>query len=113
MREIEGNVLVEEVKATRETMAKIIESAMRPTGVAWVDTFNAVLRPVCTSLIMGLAFWCAIVITWAYVTKYYAGEMTPEQLSKLIQDGLVGTMFEGAIGFLYGYRSTAKRPAAA
>ena len=44
MRELEANTSIEEVRATRETVSKIIESAAKPTGIVWIDAFNSLLQ---------------------------------------------------------------------
>lgn len=107
--EMDGAVLHEEMKATREHLTAIIETQARPTGLVWLDAFNSLLRPVCTSLVMGLMVYVTLTYTWAIAARYYAGAIPAEQFMTLIQAGFIGTMFEGVLGFLYGYRSTVKK----
>lgn len=107
--EMDGAVLHEEMKATREHLAAIIEGQFRPTGIVWLDAFNGLLRPVCTSLVMGLMLYVGLTYTWAIAHQYYAGKIAAAEFMMLIQAGFIGTMFEGVLGFLYGYRSTVKK----
>lgn len=107
--ETDGAVLHEEMRATREHLAAIIEAQAKPTGIRWLDAFNGLLRPLCTSMVMGLMAYVTVTYTWAISSQYYAGTIPAEQFMTLIQAGFIGTMFEGVIGFLYGYRSTAAK----
>lgn len=110
MREVEGNVFVEEAKAFREHLTAIIETQAKPTGIAWVDAFNALLRPVCVSLIMLLFMSTAIPFVWAILEQFRAGAITAEDMATVIWGSLVGESILAALGFLFGFRSAAKRP---
>lgn len=108
MREVEGNALVEEARAFREHLAAIIESQARPTGIAWVDAFNALLRPVCVALIMLLFMATAFPFVWAVLEQFRSGAISAEIMAKTIWASLVGESIVAALGFLFGYRSSAK-----
>src|SRR5262249_50792192 len=45
MREAEACLLVAEMQATREHLTAIIDAQAKPTGILWIDGFNALLRP--------------------------------------------------------------------
>lgn len=109
IREIDAGVVREEMQATRAQLTAIIEAQARPTGIAWVDAFNAVLRPACTSAIMLIFFWVTVVFVWSIVAQYAAGAISPELMARLIFESAVGESFQAVLGFLYGYRSTVRK----
>lgn len=109
MRETDAGIVREEMQATRAQLTAVIEAQAKPTGIAWVDAFNALLRPACTSAIMLIFFWVTVVFVHAIVSKYSAGEIDAEAMAKLIFGSAVGESFQAVLGFLYGYRSTAKK----
>lgn len=109
LREVEGNAMVEEARAFREHLTAIIESQARPTGIAWIDGFNALLRPVCVTLIMLLFMATALPFTWAVVAQFKAGQIDAPTMAKVIFGSLVGEAILATLGFLFGYRSAAKK----
>ncbi len=109
MREVEANVFVEEARAFREHLSAIIEAQGKPTGIVWVDGFNALLRPVCVSLIMLLFMTTAVPFVWAVLEAYRTGGMPAEEMARVIWTSLVGESILAALGFLFGYRSSAKK----
>jgi len=90
--------------AARDQLKAMIVDAFKPTGIAWVDTFNAIVRPVTAALFL-LMFAGGVV-------AYMLGTTTlnPEFGTVL------GTTFvecvQGALGFIFGYRSAIKQPGA-
>lgn len=109
MREVDGNAMVEEARAFREHMTAIIESQGKPTGIAWVDAFNALLRPVCVSLIMILFMATAVPFTWAVVAQFKSGAIDAPTMATVIWSSLVGESILATLGFLFGYRSAVKK----
>lgn len=109
IREVDAGVVREEMQAARAQLTAIVEAQAKPTGIQWVDAFNALLRPACTSAIMLIFFWVTVVFVHAIITKYSAGEIDAEAMAKLIFNSAVGESFQAVLGFLYGYRSTAKK----
>ena len=110
MREIEGNVFVEEMRAFRENLTAIIETQGKPTGIKWVDAFNALLRPVCVSLIMFLFMATAIPFTWAIISQFRAGQIDAMTMKEAIFGSLIGESILAVMSFLFAYRSAAKKP---
>ena len=110
LREIDANVFVEEAKAFREHLTAILENQNRPTGVAWIDGFNAVLRPACVALVMVLFMVTAVPFVWAVIGQYGDGKLSAEVMAATIWSSLVGESILAVMGYLFGYRSTAKRP---
>jgi hypothetical protein len=110
IREIDAGTLATEAQAFREHMTAIIESQGKPTGIAWVDGFNAVLRPLCVSLIMVLFMATAAPFVYAVIAQYAGGAITVDVMATTIWSSLVGESIMAVMGYLFGYRSTAKRP---
>lgn len=87
---------------------KLAETQMKTkTGIAWVDAFNAVLRPVFVSAVMILFMATA----GMFVYGVMGNESTSliEKADLIWNKSLIGMSIEAVIGFLFGYRSTVKR----
>lgn len=110
LREIDASVFVEEAKAFREHLTAILESQNRPTGIVWIDGFNAILRPACVALIMVLFMMTAVPFVWAVIGQYADGKLSSDVMAATIWSSLVGESILAVMGYLFGYRSTAKRP---
>jgi len=109
MREIEANALVQEAAAFREQMRALWESTSKPTGIVWIDGFNALLRPMCTTAIILLFLVTAVPFVWSIIGDYSAGKITAETMAHVVWGSLVGESIVAVLGFLYGYRSSAKK----
>lgn len=109
LREIDANLAASEAKATREYLASVIESQSRPTGIVWIDGFNAVLRPICVVMIMVLFMMTALPFVWAVMQKMQMGAIDAKQMAEIIWGSLVGESILATLGFLFGYRSAAKK----
>lgn len=108
MREAEANLVAEELRAFREHLTTIIETQGRPTGIVWIDGFNALLRPLaCTGIIL-LFFWVAAVYTSGIVAQYGAGAMSVDALNQAVWGSIVGEGILAVLGFLFGYRGAVK-----
>jgi hypothetical protein len=112
LREADAAMMAQEMQATREHLSAIIEAQAKPTGIAWIDGFNAVLRPACVALIMVLFMATAAPFVWAVIAQYAAGSITVDVMATTIWTSLVGESIMAVMGYLFGYRSTAKRPVA-
>ena len=109
LREVEGNIYVEEAKAFREHLTAILEAQGKPSGIVAVDAFNALLRPVCVTLIMLLFMTTALPFVGAVLGQFKAGVIDAETMARVIWTSLVGDSIVAALGFLFGYRSSAKK----
>lgn len=106
MREADTTLMLEEVRAMREHVTAIVTAQARPTGFAWIDAFNALLRPSATAVILVLF----LVFSGVLINLYWHGQIqTAEQLSRTVSTSLLGLAFEGLLGFLFGVRTTLKR----
>lgn len=113
LREAEAGVVAEEVRAMREHLTAIIEAQAKPTGIAWIDGFNAVLRPAATLLILVLFMATAGAFVASVLAQYRTGGIgSAQDLAQVIWGSMIGTAFEGVLGYLFGYRSARKQSAA-
>jgi ABC-type lipoprotein release transport system permease subunit len=113
LREAEAGLVTEEVRAMREHLTAIIEAQAKPTGVPWVDTFNAVLRPMATLLILVLFLATASAFVASVIAQYRAGGIgTAREMAEVIWGSMIGLAIEGVLGFLFGVRSARKMPTA-
>ncbi len=100
---------LEMTRAIRDQVTAAIDAGARPTGIVWIDALNALMRPLCTFGIMAMFFCIAIPFTWVVVGRLAQGDYSPETAAKAIFTSLIGDAIMGCLGFLYGYRSTAKK----
>tara|TARA_R110000868_G_scaffold936_1_gene7113 strand:- start:6098 stop:6607 length:510 start_codon:yes stop_codon:yes gene_type:complete len=109
MREAEQSLLVEEVRATREHMTAIIENQAKPTGIAWIDGFNALLRPMAAFLILIMFIITAGGFVGSVLSQYSAGEIkSAKEMAEVIWGSLIGFSIEAVMGFLFGARQVRK-----
>jgi len=113
LREAEAGLVAEEVRAMREHLTAIIEAQAKPTGIAWIDGFNAVLRPMATVLILVLFLATAGAFVADVLANYRAGAIDAATATSTIWGSMVGLAIEGVLGFLFGVRSARKMPTSA
>jgi hypothetical protein len=104
LRELDGSNTAELIRAMREHMTAILEAHVKPTGIVWIDAFNALLRPAIVCLLMLLFVVVYVPFAWEVVAKLQAGIVTAEQAHAAIGGSMVGIAIEGALGFLFGAR---------
>jgi len=103
--EAEANYAAEEVRAMRESLVAIIEQQAKPTGIAWIDGFNALIRPVCALLVMVLFGVTAAAFVATVLQQYASGQLTDAKLmAETIWSSQIGLAIEGVLGFLFGAR---------
>lgn len=110
MREAQASLLAEEVRAMREHLTAIITEQAKPTGILWIDGFNAFLRPATAAVMMLLFTWTACIFASGVMAQYSAGAVNGQEVATLIWSSLIGEAILAVLGFLFGYRST-RRPA--
>lgn len=93
----------------RDQTIAAIEASSKPTGIVWVDTLNALMRPICTYGVMLMFFFIAVPFSYVIVSKMLSDTYSPEMAAKAIFGTLIGDSILGCLSFLYGYRSTSKR----
>ena len=105
LAEIRENQVTEEIRGFAEQM-KAIYASQKPTGVKWVDAWNAIMRPLAvtnTILIFSLGASCII---WGVAAQLFDGQIDPLQAAGIILGGVLGEYIQGVWGFLFGYRSS-------
>ena len=110
MHAAEQTQVAEEVRALREHLTAIIEYQGRPTGIAWIDGFNAILRPATAALVLLLFVWISSVFISGVVQQYSSGGIAdPQTFANVIWGSMVGEAVQATLGFLFGYRSAVKK----
>jgi hypothetical protein len=109
LREAEAGLAAEEVRAMREHLTAIIESQAKPTGIAWIDGLNAVIRPLAAIFILMLFMITAGAYVHAVIGQYQAGQIASvADLVTAIWGSMIGFSIEAALGFLFGARQARK-----
>lgn len=102
LREMEGNIFVEEMRGFRAQMENIYKQQMRPSGVKWIDGFNSFVRPfaVFTAWIMFL------IIGGMY--SYWIIQISPDagSAAQALWGSMVGEVIQAVVGYLFGYRTS-------
>jgi hypothetical protein len=104
MSEIEVVGEIASEKAWSDRTAAMIEAQARPTGIRWVDAFNALLRPTCATVMMvlftGIAVWYAV----AVIGQFSGGQITADQVVAMLWGSLIGEATMATLGYVFGYR---------
>lgn len=93
----------EETRATREHLAELIKQQFTPTGIAWVDSFNAVIRPLSAAVFLVLF----VVGLTAWTFGIARNDAFGAQLGAVFIEAV-----QAVLGFTFGYRSAIKPPVA-
>lgn len=107
LAEIDAQVYVEEMRAFRAQMENIYK-ASAPIGNAFIDGWNALLRPVTATAVVGLFMFTAILFTLGVMKEFAAGIYTMQEAAFVIWGSLVGEAIQAVMGFLWGYRTGGK-----
>src|SRR5690606_35636428 len=86
----------------------IVEAHAQPTGIKWIDGFNAMLRPAASTGVIVLLFWVSVVYVHGATSQYMAGTITVEELHTAIWGSMIGEAIVAVLGFLFGYRGAVK-----
>lgn len=106
MRASDANIVGEELRAFAATVTSIVEAQAKPTGIVWIDGFNAVLRPAATAAILAMFLATSAVFVYGLMHSWSAGVITdPTMLATLIWGSMIGEACQAVLGFLFGYRS--------
>jgi len=107
LAEIEAGVAVEEMRAFRAQMTSIYKQ-QAPTGIRWVDGFNALIRPATAAALMCLFVFIAGAYAWSMIGAIDLS--IPDDWGRLAQalwGSMVGEAIQAVLGYLFGFRSTA------
>ncbi len=106
---VEGSVAAE-VGALRDQLMAVLQIQATPTGVPWIDGFNALVRPVITVLVAGLFLATSVMFVKAVIIDYGAGNIkSAMELQQVIWGSMIGEAAQAMLGFTFGYRSVIKR----
>jgi hypothetical protein len=109
LREAESGIIAEEVRAIREQVVAAIEAGSRPTGVIWIDGFNALIRPLTAMLVMLLFIVTAGGFVASVLAQYQAGQIaTAAEMANVLWGSQIGFAIEAVLGFLFGARQVRK-----
>jgi hypothetical protein len=105
LEEIREGTVVEELRAWRDQIKGIYDVEKTPTGIAWIDGFNRLIRPTTAASLMILFN----IIAYAYVFDIINnGNGLNAVTATLIWGSLVGEAIQAVLGYLFGYRTTRK-----
>lgn len=107
LEEIRQSSYVAELDAYAEQMKAIQEAQARPSGVRFVDGFNALIRPAAAAAVMAFFIGASGMLAWATITDVAAGRLGMPEAAGVIFGSLIGEAIQAVLGFLFGYRSTA------
>lgn len=90
-----------------DAIGEIAGASLKPSGVKWVDGWNASLRPFAVTLIILL--FAVIACTYSfYVLREVQSLEDAQTAVELLWGSLVGEAIQAVLGFLFGYRSSRK-----
>jgi hypothetical protein len=93
-----------EIQATKEQIVAIVTAQSQATGIAWIDGFNAVIRPL-TALAF-VSVFVAVVCGYSFGLTAQPG--FGAAVAPLFTEGMMAVL-----GFLFGYRSVSGQKKAA
>ena len=96
MEEAQTKQTIAEIEANEKQFQSLMAQAMQPTGIGWIDSLNAAIRPITAAVFMFL--FAAGVVT------YSLGFMNNDAFGATMS-ALYGEMMLGVIGWFFGYRS--------
>lgn len=96
IEEARSREAVAEIEANEKQFQAMMAQAMQPTGVAWVDTLNAAIRPL-TSIIFLILFAGGLVA--------YTFGITANDAFGATMTGLFGEAVTAVLGYMFGFRS--------
>ena len=96
--EAQVNMLTQQIAATKEQIVAIVTEQAKPTGVAWIDGFNALIRPF-TALVFVMMFAVGLC---GYSFGFVHNDAFGTALTGLYTEAVMAIL-----GFLFGYRSVA------
>ena len=93
--------------AAYKAQSKIAAASLKPTGIRWVDAWNAAMRPFAVTIIITLF---AVMSSFYTVAVWCAVESCSDipRVVELMWGSLIGEAIQGVLGFLFGYRSARK-----
>lgn len=93
--------------AAYSAQSSIAVASLKQTGIAWVDAWNAILRPFAVTIIITLFAVMAGFYTYCVLSEVHS-LAEAEKAIVLLWGSLVGEAIQAVLGFLFGYRSARK-----
>lgn len=93
--------------AAYKAQSKIAAASLKPTGIRWVDAWNASMRPFAVTIIITLFAAMASFYTYAVLSSVDSLQDTVSAVD-LLWGSLIGEAIQAVLGFLFGYRSAKK-----
>jgi hypothetical protein len=91
-----------------QAQAKIAVASLANSGIAWVDAWNAGLRPFAATIIIVL--FAVMASFYTYCVLIEVNSLADARLSiELLWGSLIGEAIQAVLGFLFGYRSAVKK----
>ncbi len=90
-----------------KAQSKIAVASLKPTGIRWVDAWNAAMRPFAVTIIITLFAVMASFYTYAVLNTVESLSDTVRVVD-LLWGSLIGEAIQAVLGFLFGYRSARK-----
>jgi len=106
--ETQLGIITQESQAFRDHLSEIVKAQFAPTGVAWVDVLNSVIRPATALLVMIMFFCVAAIFSAGVVESYLEGNIDAATMATVLWGGMIGEATQAVLGFLFGYRSAIK-----
>jgi len=102
-------LISQEADNFRAHLGDIVKAQFAPTGVAWVDVLNSVIRPLTACMVMLMFFVTATIFTAGTVEAFMGGSISAQTMATVIWGSMVGDAVQAVLGFLFGYRVMATR----
>lgn len=99
---------IEEGKQYQEQLNALYKLQAKPSGIKWIDGFNSIIRPATAALAMAVGFVIMGMYSVAVLEQVSKGVITMEAASHALWNSMVGEVVQAALGWMFGYRSTAK-----
>jgi hypothetical protein len=88
--------MMAEIAATKEQIVAIVSAQAQPTGIAWIDGFNALIRPFTAMM---------FVMMFAIGLCGYSFGLTHNDAFGAAMTGMFSEAILATLGFIFGYRS--------
>lgn len=94
------------MRAFTKQMANLYK-LQKPTGIRFVDGFNALLRPTTAALVMVMFFVIATMYAVGVIGELGASNM--QTVAQVLWQSMIGESIQAVLGYLFGYRTTKGR----
>ena len=96
IEEAQSKQTIAEIEANEKQFQSLMAQAMQPTGIPWIDTMNAAIRPI-TSIVF-------IVLFAGGIIAYSLGLLNNDAFG-VTMTGIYAEAVMAVLGYMFGYRS--------